>query len=160
METLNAKQKNKKSNRVTLDVELQDILDIVSKSNNKILENQVTFQTIESEELRKAWFKHMLISLEKLNDLIETIRNVELVNIRSEFREETKRLEEKLEKKLEKSEDELKVYKKDVIDPMNTKVTTLIVKVGIWSALVSLLTSGIITATAPEIFKFITKCIG
>ena len=46
--------------------------------------------------------------------------------------------------KATKSEDELKSYKKDVIDPMNTKVITMVVKLGMISLIGGCVGGGVI----------------
>jgi hypothetical protein len=134
-------EKNKtKTNTVTLDIELQDLLDIVSKSGSKaLLSNETTAHIMEGEDLKKAWFKHVLINIEKLADLIETVRRVDMGNLRTELKNEI----DNLEKKLEKYDTELKQYKKDVIDPLNNKVLTITIKLGIWSVIAGFFGSGI-----------------
>lgn len=125
--------------KVTLDIELKDLINIVSKSDSTPLRDVNLSHSVEGEELKKAWFKHMLLSMEKLNDLIETVRRVDIANLKMEFKEEIKLVD----KRLEKSEDELKQYKKDIIDPINNKVITLTVKIGLFSALAGFLGSGL-----------------
>ena len=128
-----------KSGKVTLDIELKDLLDIVSRSDKQGGISPPTAHMMESEDLKKAWYKHLLISLEKLNDLVETIRRHDLVNLRQEFKEELK----ELEVKVDKNDDELKAYKKDIIDPINNKVITLVAKLGVWSVIAGFIGSGI-----------------
>lgn len=131
-----------KMGKISLDIELQDLLDIVSKSGGSNKLNESSFShMIEGEDLRKAWFKHMLISIEKLHDLVENVRRVEIGGLRIEFKEELK----DLQAKIEKNEDELKEYKKDIIDPMKTSVTTITVKLGMISAFVSVVSSIVTT---------------
>lgn len=152
-------QDNIKTNKVTLDIELQDLLNVVSKKNAIGPINDVLSEhDLESETLKKAWYKHVLLSVEKLNDIIESVRRVDIANVRSEFKEEITRvvlLINKLESdiksdikdirdKATKSEDELKSYKKDVIDPMNTKVITMVVKLGMISLIGGCVGGGII----------------
>jgi hypothetical protein len=143
-----AERERAKAGKITLDIELQDILDIVSKSGRQPALGDSSSHIIEGEDLKKAWFKHLLISLEKINDLVETIRRNDLVNIRNEFKEEIK----ELRLKIDKNEDELEKYKKDVISPINTKVITLTVKLGLWSVVAGFIGSGIM-----GLVLFITK---
>jgi len=143
-----AERERAKAGKITLDIELQDLLDIVSKSGRQPALGDSSSHIIEGEDLKKAWFKHLLISLEKINDLVETIRRNDLVNIRNEFKEEIK----ELRLKIDKNEDELEKYKKDVISPINTKVITLTVKLGLWSVVAGFIGSGIM-----GLVLFITK---
>ena len=125
-------------NRVTLD--LEDLLEVVSKSNSKPIMDRASYtHATEGEDLKKAWFTHMLVSMEKLNDLIESIRRVDLVNLREEMKDEIR----DIDNKIIKAEDELKLYKKDVICPMNDKLITITVKLGLWGILGGLIGSGL-----------------
>lgn len=129
-----------KTSKITLDVDIQDVLDIVSKTGNQYSQYESPFShVLEGEDLRKAWFKHMLISMEKLSDAIETVRHVDLVSLRSELKAEIK----ELKAEITKSEDELKVYKETVVDPLRTKVLTIIVKLSIWATIAGFIGSGI-----------------
>lgn len=130
----------KATNKITLDIELKDLLNIVSKGESThTLRDMSLSHSIEGEELKKAWFKHMLLSMEKLNDLIETVRRVDILSLKNEIKEDLK----SIEKKFEKADDELKQYKKDMIDPINNKVITLTVKLGLFSTLAGFLGSGL-----------------
>ena len=150
-------QRKIQEGKVTLNIEMQDLLNIVTKSSNTILSEHSTAYNIEGEDLKKAWFKHLLISMEKLNDLIENIRRVELNNIRTEFKEDLKRLENKFDKSVdefqlykkevseraEKANIDLELYKKEVIVPLSTKVLTLTIKLSVWVSVISFIGSGI-----------------
>jgi hypothetical protein len=152
-------EKNKtKTGTVTLDIELQDLLEIVSKSGTKSpLSSETSTHIMEGEDLRKAWFKHVLISIEKLADLIETIRRTDISNLRTELKGDIKELERDMSKfndnvssckkevegKISKSDDELKKYKADIIDPISNKVLTLTVKLGVWSIIAGFIGSGL-----------------
>ena len=130
----------KATNKITLDIELKDLLNIVSKGESThTLRDMSLSHSIEGEELKKAWFKHMLLSMEKLNDLIETVRRVDILSLKNEIKEDLK----SIEKKFEKADDELKQYKKDMIDPINNKVITLTVKLVLFSTLAGFLGSGL-----------------
>jgi hypothetical protein len=132
---------DKKKGKVTLDIELDDLINIVSKSSSgpvSSIRDASFSHAVEGEDLKKAWFKHMLLSMEKLNDLIETVRRVDISNLKNDIKDEIKIID----RKLEKAEDELKVYKKDVIDPISNTVITLTVKLGLYSALAGFVGSG------------------
>jgi hypothetical protein len=137
-----------KSNVVTLDIEMQDLLDVVSKPNSTFPSNanDPYLSNLGGEDLKKAWFKHVLISVEKLNDQIESLRYVEMVNLRSECKDDIgdlKELIKKIETKAEKNDDELKMYKKEIIVPLSNTVVTLTVKLGIWSLIAGFIGSGV-----------------
>lgn len=137
-----------KSNVVTLDIEMQDLLDVVSKPNNisSASINDPYSNNLGGEDLKKAWFKHVLISVEKLNDQIESLRYVEMENFRKEFKDDVADLKEaikKVEVKVEKNDDELKLYKKEIIVPLSNTVVTLTVKLGIWSLIAGFVGSGV-----------------
>lgn len=152
-------EKNKtKTGTVTLDIELQDLLEIVSKSGTKSpLSNETSTHTMEGEDLRKAWFKHVLISIEKLADLIETIRRTDISNLRTElggdikslrndvskFEDTLKTCRKEVDDKIGKSDDEFKSYKKEIIEPISNKVLTLTVKLGVWSIIAGFIGSGL-----------------
>lgn len=155
--------------KVTLDIELKDLLNIVSSSGKPALsENSHTW---DSEDLKKAWFNHMLVSMEKLNDLIENIRRNDLVNLRKELRDEIKRVEAKIDKVEDsltshretsdkrhiKKEEDLNSYKKDVIKPLQDKVLTLTVKWGVWAALAGFVGSGIMVLVVWFVQEYIIK---
>jgi hypothetical protein len=145
------------SGKVTLDIEVKDLLNIVSSNRAPVLSDHSDSHKWDSEDLKKAWFNHMLVSMEKLNDLIESVRRVDIVNLRSELKEEIKRVETKIDKvedslkfhkqsaenKATKTEDEFKLYKKDVIKPLQDKVLTLTIKLGVWSTIAGIVGSGV-----------------
>ena len=155
MIAIDEKNEGKTSNKVTLDIELRDLLDIVSKSGGKppISETMLTDDDLSGESIRKAWFKHMLISIEKLNELIETIRREDIVSLRKEIKEELRRIDNRAEK----AEDELKAYKREIIEPLKTKVTTLAVKFGIWSVVASFFGSGIVALIAAIVSAYLSN---
>lgn len=142
-----AEREKIKTNIVTLDIELQDLLDVVSKSGSKPpLSSETNTHAMEGEDLKKAWFKHVLISMEKLNDQVESLRRIDLIDIQTEFKLdiiEVKEFISKLESKVEKAEDELKAYKEKIINPLSDKVLTLAVKLGVWSVVAGFIGSGL-----------------
>lgn len=142
-----AERERIKTSTITLDIELQDLLEVVSKSGSKPpFSNETNTHSMEGEELKKAWFKHVLISMEKLNDQVESIRRIDLVDIQDEIKasiSDVKEIIKKTDARVEKAEDELKVYKKEVISPLSDKVLTLAVKLGIWSVIAGFIGSGL-----------------
>lgn len=146
-------QERAKSGKITLDIELQDLLDIVSKSGRQPALGDSSTHIMEGEDLKKAWFKHLLISLEKLNDLVETIRRSDLVGIRNEFKEEIK----DLKAKIDKNEDELEAYKRDFISPINNKVIALTAKLGLWSVVAGFVGSGLMGLVLFIIKEYLLK---
>jgi len=57
--------------KTTLNVDLEDILKMVSKKSKDFKPR--TQAESECDDLKKAWFRHMLESLEKLNIKIEIL---------------------------------------------------------------------------------------
>ncbi len=142
-----------KKGKITLDIELQDLLSIVSKSGTEPAISGPYSHTVESEDIKKAWFEHMLLSMEKLSTLVETVRSVDMFNLRTELKQDI----QKLENRFVKAEDELKVYKKDIIDPINNKVITLTVKLGIFGLMAGFVGSGIMTLILYIIREYLIK---
>ena len=143
-----------KPGKITLDIELQDLLSIVSKSGTTAPISELSAShRIEGEDLRKAWFKHVMLNIERHDDLIEKIRRIDIVNLRSELKEELRRVEAKTEK----AEDELKTYKSRVIDPINNKVITLTAKLRVWSFLAGLCGSGLMAILIYVVKEFVLK---
>ena len=156
-----AERERVKTSTVTLDIELQDLLDVVSKSSTKPpLGTELATHSMEGEDLKKAWFKHVLIGMEKLNDQIDSIRRGDLINIQNDFKSditELKELIKKIESKFDKAEDELKVYKKDTISPLSEKVLTLAVKLGVWSIIAGFVGSGLMGIIFYTIKEYVIK---
>lgn len=156
-----AERERIKTSTVTLDIELQDLLDVVSKSGSKPpLSNEPATHSKEGEDLKKAWFKHVLISMEKLNDQIESIRRIELIDVQNGFKVDTNELKEfikRVEVKVDKAEDELKIYKKEIIAPLSDKVLTLAVKIGIYSVIAGFVGSGLMGIIVYTIKEYIIK---
>jgi len=156
-----AERERVKTSTVTIDIELQDLLEVVSKSGSKPpLSNETNAHSMEGEDLKKAWFKHVLISMEKLNDQIESIRRTELVDVQNEFKIDINDLKEfmkRVEVKVDKAEDELKIYKKEIISPLSDKVLTLAVKIGIYSVIAGSVGSGLMGIIVYTIKEYIIK---
>ena len=117
---------NKKSGQITLD--LQDLLDVVSKAKDSPI--STTDRGMEAEDLKRAWFNHVLLSMEKLSAAIEDVRRVDIVGLRNELKTEI----EKVEEKVDKNNDDLTEYKKDVIIPLNDKIVSVTTKIAVWGA--------------------------
>lgn len=156
-----AEKERIKTSTVTLDIELQDLLNVVSKSGNKPpLSTETSAHSMEGEDLKKAWFKHVLISMEKLNDQVESIRRTDIVDVQNEFKADVNDLKEfikKVESKVDKAEDELKTYKKEVISPLSDKVLTLAVKIGIYSMIAGFIGSGLMGLIIYIIKEYVIK---
>lgn len=108
----------KLAEEITLKMKIEDILEVVSKSGNRSMISDTQTHSAESEDLKKAWFRHMFSSMEKLNDLIENVRSVDITNLKIELREEIKKVEiriEKLEGQIKENRNEL-LSKVDKVD--------------------------------------------
>jgi hypothetical protein len=156
-----AERERIKTSTVTLDIELQDLLDVVSKSGSKPpLSTETSAHSMEGEDLKKAWFKHVLISMEKLNDQVESIRRTDIVDVQNEFKISINDLKEfikRVETKVDKAEDELKVYKKEVLAPLSDKVLTLAVKIGVYSVIAGFVGSGLMGIIVYVIKEYVIK---
>jgi hypothetical protein len=86
------------SEEVTLKMKLEDVLGAVSKTNGGPVTTGSSIQDAEGVELRKAWFRHVLSSVEKLNYLVETIRSVDLSNLKVDLKDEIRKVEYRLER--------------------------------------------------------------
>jgi len=83
---------------VTLTMRMEDVIGLVSKSGNTSMISGNSLHDDEAEDLKKAWFRHMLSSMEKLNGLIETVRSVEMSNLRNDLKDEIRKVESRLDK--------------------------------------------------------------
>lgn len=90
--------KNLPSGKVSLDIEIKDLLNVVSKSGSRPILSEPSSHLIEGEDLKKAWFKHMLSSMEKLNDLIEKVRREDIATLKNDMKEATNKVELKVDK--------------------------------------------------------------
>ena len=124
---------SKDPKKVTLDIEMQDLVDIVSKvSSGRSISSSSTTRISEGEDLRKAWFKHMFISVEKLNDLIEDVRRIDIPKLRDEISIRY----DKVDNKVGKLEDKFL--------RMSNKLSTLTGKISVWALLGGCIGSGVI----------------
>lgn len=170
---------DKSPRKVTLDID--DLVEMVSKRKSSLIsETPPSRHSIEGEELKKAWFNHMLISMEKISDQIQDIRKTDLTGLKAEFKEELKNLEEKINKiqdninaKIEKTQNELNTkiksnqedlklhrkdvdtYNKDVVTPINLRLTTLVAKLGVWSVIAGFIGSGLMAILIFIIQKYL-----
>lgn len=137
------KRDDNNTGKVTLDIELKDLLGMVSSSKEPPITNFPTQHAMDGEDLRKAWFKHVLISIEKLSDTVQELRAKELVDLRKELKSEFHNDINRIEIRITKNEDSLELYKKEVIKPVERKINTLMVKMGMWAALFGFISSGV-----------------
>jgi archaellum component FlaC len=91
------REDNTPKDEVTLRMKLDDILGVVTKSGRGRVLSQDSFNDTDSEDIKKAWFRHMLKSMERLSDLVESVRSVDISNLKSDLKDEIKRVEKRLE---------------------------------------------------------------
>lgn len=142
-------------NKVNLSVGIQDLVEIVSKSGNRLSLSQASstgYSSIEAEELKKAWFNHLLISLEKLHKAIEDVRRTDIPDLKKELNKALEKVETELKGSINKEVEGLKgninkeverldkaVVKNETsvadvlktITPLNEKVTELRTKMAL-----------------------------
>jgi len=183
---------DRRSRKITLDMEIEDLVEMVSKRKGTfITETPPSQHSIEGEELKKAWFKHTLLSLEKLSDQIQDVRKTDLGQLKVDLKEEIKKLEDrinrdkevvafksdllqnksdlkeeiknlkeeikKLEDRASKNQENIEIYKKEVVTPISVKLTTLTAKLGVWSIIASFVGSGLMTMLLYTIQKYYFK---
>jgi hypothetical protein len=134
---------NKKIGKVTIDMELKDLIDMVSRSKSSPFEGAQSQHSIEGEELRKAWFKHVLLTMEKLSDTVQEIRIKDLTDLRKDLKLEFSNDLKDLETKVDKNKDSFETYKKEVVNPIHDKLTVLLTRIGVWSIVAGFIGSGI-----------------
>lgn len=134
---------NKNKGKVTLDIELQDLVDMVSRAKTQPISGAPSQHAVEGEQIRKAWFNHMLVSMEKLGDTVQDIRTKDIVHLRQEVKSELKAEIKRVEDRVVKDEDALETYKKDTVKPISDKVTAIVAKLGVWSVLAGFVGSGL-----------------
>jgi len=141
--------KNKTQGKVTLDIEIQDLLDMVARNKSSPITPAADPNIVGAEEIRKAWFNYMLATMEKLSDALEDIRRVDISALREELKSEIKRLEEKADKR----EEELAGYKKDIVEPMKSKILILATKVALYSSILGAVGTAIVFTLVKYVFK-------
>lgn len=134
---------DKNPGKVTLDIELKDLVDMVSRAKTPPVTGAPSQHAVEGEELRKAWFNHMLISMEKLGDNVQDIRMKDMVSLRREMKSELKAEIKRVEDRVTKDEDALNEYKKDTVKPLSDKITAIVAKLGVWGVLAGFVGSGL-----------------
>lgn len=145
---------DRRSRKVTLDMEIEDLVEMVSKRKGALISEIPPSQhSIEGEELRKAWFKHMLLSMEKLSDQILDIRKTDLAQLKADLKEDLKTLDAKVIK----NQDSLDMYKRDVVGPISVKLTTLVAKLGVWSVIAGFIGSGLMAMLVFILQKYVFK---
>lgn len=145
---------DRRSRKVTLDMEIEDLVEMVSKRKGALISEAPPSQhSIEGEELRKAWFKHMLLSMEKLSDQILDIRKTDLAQLKADLKEDLRTLDAKVIK----NQDSLEAYKKDVVGPISIKLTTLVAKLGVWSVIAGFIGSGLMAMLVFILQKYVFK---
>lgn len=131
-------QEGSEKKKIVLEVGLQDLINIASKSNEAPFTQQAIQHNVDGEELKKAWFNYVLLSIEKLHDSLEKVRREDLMELKKELREEIRRIEDKVTK----LDDGLELYKKEVVEPLNVKSIVLTTKLAIWGILAGVVGSG------------------
>ena len=124
---MNDSLEKKLTDEITLKMKIEDILEVVSKSGKSSMISDSQAHFAEGEDLKKAWFRHMLSSMEKLNDLVETVRSVDITNLKTDLREEIR----KVEKRIEQLEQHIKENRTELlskVDKVDTELTTKIDK--------------------------------
>lgn len=122
-------------NKISI-AELQDLINSVAKSKEAPLA-QHNQHNVDGEELKKAWFNYVLLSIEKLHDALEKVRREDLVELKKEIRIEIQRVEDKVNK----LDDNFESYKKDVVGPLSTKLLVLTTKLAMWGILTGIIGS-------------------
>lgn len=159
--------------KLSFDIDFKDIVQMVSQAGQKSFIGADPKEAAESEAIKKAWFEHMLLSIEKLQDAIEDVRRVEIYNLKKDVEKYLEKLEKNLEKfeaglkveiakvevSLKEHEKEYKDDKKTVIDPMRTNLTRLSVKMGFYGAMGGILSSAIVTLILYAINEWFIKAV-
>lgn len=146
---------DKETNKVTLNIELKELVDIVSKSKTAPISGSSSQHAIEAEELKKAWFKHVLISVEKLSDTVQEIRTKDLKEVKSEIKAELQKELTRVEDMIKKNEGLLEDYKRETIKPVTEKINTLVAKLSVWGLLAGVAGSGIMALLLLLIEKYL-----
>lgn len=90
---------SKMSDDVVLKMKLEDVLSVVAKSSVRpIMDEKAVVYNTEGEDIKKAWFRHVLYSMEKLNDLVEKVRSVDIPNLKADLKDEIYKVENRLER--------------------------------------------------------------
>lgn len=158
-------------NKLSFEVGLQDIINLASRAGSNSFIGSGTKEDAEAEAIKKAWFEHMLLSIEKLQDQIDAVRRVELKHLKDDLDKKIDKIEARLEKleqaikhDIEKVEASLKAHeteykddKKTVIDPIKTNLTKLSVKMTFYGMIGGVLSSAVITLVLYMINEWVIK---
>lgn len=139
--TMNAERKEEDKVMLSL-LEVQTLIDTMSKSNSNKLSLTSGEYGTEVDDLKKEWFRHLLVSLEKLDNAITDVRKSDIPELKKELKDEFIKIEKayrlefdrleksvaKAEEKLSLANEKLETYKTNTISPMNEKVIELKVK--------------------------------
>jgi hypothetical protein len=58
------------SDKIDFNIKLEDLIKIVSNMGKR---PEISASINEADELKKAWFRHIMFSLEKLSDKVEIL---------------------------------------------------------------------------------------
>ena len=122
---MNEAKDPKKSEEITLKMKIEDILEVVSKSGSRAMISDNASHIAEGEDLKKAWFRHVLSSMEKLGSLVETIRSVDMTNLKSDLKDEIR----KVEARLDRIEQQIRDNRKELSEKAETIDKTLTAKI-------------------------------
>lgn len=164
-------ENTEKRGKLYFDINFEDIVKMVSQAGQSNFIGSGTKEDEASEAIKKAWFEHMLLSIEKLQDAIEDLRRIELHNLKKDIEKTLDKIEIRLnklesdlkteilkvEKSLKEHEKEYKDDKKTVIDPMRTNLTRLSVKMGFYGAIGGILSSALVTLILYALNEWLIK---
>jgi len=162
---------SKDRGKLSFDIDFKDIVQMVSQAGHKNFMGSSSKEAAESEAIKKAWFEHMLLSIEKLQDAIEDVRRVEIYNLKKDVEKHLEKIEKgldkseaalkieiaKVEASLKEHEKEYKDDKKTVIDPLRSNVTRMNVKMGFYGAIGGILSSALVTLILYAINEWFIK---
>jgi hypothetical protein len=162
----------RKTSKVTLDIEYEDLLNIVagkagSKARTALLTPESREHSMEAEELKKAWFNHMLLTVEKLAASLEKVKDVDIVNLRTELKGEIDKLDRKLdteitaiEARVTQDERDLDTYKQTIIKPLSDKVLHISVKLAMYGVVSGSVGAALMALAVYSIKVFIASSTG
>lgn len=131
--------------KITLESEqFSKFLDLIAQGGNSTPIRAISAETekhaVDGVEAQKAWFRQTAVTVEKLSERVDKLRDVELVELKKELKREI----EKLEKQVTKNEDALTKYKTDIIKPLNDKLIGLDIRLGIYTLIASAIGGGLV----------------
>lgn len=145
--------------KVTLDIEeFKSLLGTGSQEEHRT--RAISLETEQHREMgeahQKAWFSLVVSTISQLNDAVEKLRSEDIVSLKKEIKRDI----EKLETRIGKDEDALEEYKKDIIGPLNDKLITLNVKIGMWGILAGFFGSGLMALLISIVRAFMVTATG